>query len=511
MVNETVLGRAVVVTDSRSSFLTAKKVDIVQEQHRLTQAVSAYIRQTNAAAKQTDAAAQEILSGHAAILADDVLREQFADAIAQGFSAEASVNAVLSAYEQQLAALENGYLRQRAEDIRDLRNSLLQQLSGCTEETLPSGCIAVVHTVTPSFVCRAHRSGAAAIVTHRVSPLSHAAILAEAFGLPLAATDDLCRIQNGDLLLVDGLTGTVVRHPDEATVKRYRRQSTAQIIRVEDTPINVTGSICFAKEAPSVLRNGGTGIGLFRTEFLLMDSPFLTTEEALYREYTAAVQAINGSVTVIRTFDIGGDKTVPYLLHTAKEKSPYGDRGIRYCLENKALFQRQLRAVLRSAMHGNIRLLLPMVSTVDEVNQARSLIKACFAGLQAEETPCRNIPVGVMIETPEAIGLAKELAKKSDFFSIGTNDLTGFLTAADRTNATDNHPCDVMQPAVLNAVRQMIKSAKTAHIPVSICGEAAADKRLLPHLIEWGADSLAVAPQKIPQVLQNLNHIKTGE
>lgn len=243
--------------------------------------------------------------------------------------------------------------------------------------------------------------------------------------------------------------------------------------------------------------NGAEGIGLFRTEFLFMGRDSEPTEEEQYEAYSSVAKIMGYREVIIRTLDVGGDKEIPYL-SIKKEDNPFmGFRAIRYCLKNKELFKRQLRALLRAGADGNIKIMLPLVTTVEEVTAAKALIQECEKELEAEGKPYRDVPVGIMVETPSAALLSDELARVSAFFSIGTNDLTGYTMCADRGNPDVAYLYDCMQPSVLRAIEMTIKNAKAAGIPVGMCGEAAADPRMIPHLLKWGLDEFSVSPSSV--------------
>ncbi|UKI22308.1 MAG: phosphoenolpyruvate--protein phosphotransferase [Anaerotruncus sp.] len=260
----------------------------------------------------------------------------------------------------------------------------------------------------------------------------------------------------------------------------------------------VYANIAKAEDVHNAVVNGAEGIGLFRTEFLYMDRNQAPGEEEQFEAYSSVAKAMGGREVIIRTLDVGGDKHIPYL-EIEKEENPFmGLRAIRYCLKNTELFKVQLRALLRAACYGNIKIMLPLVCTEDEVIKAKSLLEECKAELSAEGKEYKkDIKLGIMVETPAAVLVAERLAAVSDFFSIGTNDLTGYTMAADRGNNEVSYLYNSNDPAVLKAIEITVKSAKRANIPVGMCGEAAADPKMIPRLIDWGLDEFSVSSSRI--------------
>ena len=257
------------------------------------------------------------------------------------------------------------------------------------------------------------------------------------------------------------------------------------------------GNIGKPEDVQAVVQNGGEGIGLFRTEFLFMDRMSRPTEAEQFEAYATVAKAMNGREVIIRTLDIGGDKEIPYL-EIEKEDNPFlGHRAIRYCLDHPDLFCDQIRAILRAAKFGDLKLMLPLITCKEEILAAKKLIGQCLRELIEAGEDVHPVPVGIMVETPAAALTAAELAKEADFFSIGTNDLTGYVMAVDRGNQAVARLYDPMQPAVLSAIEMTIKAAKAAGIPVGMCGEGAADPRLIPHLLAWGLDEFSVSAASI--------------
>uniref|UniRef100_UPI00349E82C8 phosphoenolpyruvate--protein phosphotransferase n=1 Tax=uncultured Ruthenibacterium sp. TaxID=1905347 RepID=UPI00349E82C8 len=352
---------------------------------------------------------------------------------------------------------------------------------------------------------------------------SHSAILARTLGIPavLGIVDLMSKVHEGDQVLVNGGTGEVILSPSPAQTEAYRIQR-AEILKEQqilaqyrDRPtVDADGrryalyaNIGSPEQASQARSGGAEGIGLFRTEFLFMERATAPDENEQYRAYQAVSDAMSDREILIRTLDIGGDKNIPYLAMEREENPFLGYRAIRYCLDRPDFFSVQLRALLRAgAKNRNIRIMLPLVTGVEEVRATRQLVEKCKEELEKRgELFDPSIQIGVMIETPAAVQIADLLAREADFFSIGTNDLTQYTLAVDRGNAKVENMYRLFHPAVLRAIRQVVNAAKQAHIPVGMCGEAAADPRLIPLLMAWGLDEFSVSTPSILAVRHRIS------
>lgn len=350
--------------------------------------------------------------------------------------------------------------------------------------------------------------------------INYYCILARAMGIPavLSVVNATEAVKDGMQVIVDGFKGKIITDPTEKETHDYLAKQEAfltekeslkayigrETITSDGVKKAVYANIGKPEDVQNVLQNGGEGIGLFRTEFLFMDRAAEPTEEEQFEAYSTVARAMNGKEVIIRTLDIGGDKYIPYL-NIEKEENPFlGHRAIRYCLDNPELYKKQLKAILRASVYGNIKIMLPLVTCLEEVNGAKMLIAECENELKAQGMQYKSVPLGVMIETPSAVLISDMLAKEVDFFSIGTNDLTGYTMAVDRGNANVSRLYDTFQPSVLRAIEMTIKNAKKAGIQVGMCGEAAADSRLIPKLIEWGLDEFSVSPGSILQTRKTI-------
>ena len=516
------LGRAVCVREENLDYSDVAYSGKESEKARLQAAIEEFEQRTSAMAEhirqQVGDTESEILTGQIAMLADPFMRSQMQDAIDGGACAEAAVDNVCTMYADMFAAVEDEMMRQRATDVKDIRSRLLGILLGAASvdlSNLPAGTVLVTRELTPSMTVGLQKENVAAIITATGGKTSHSAILARALQVPavLSVTKVLEVVQDGDGLIVDGGDGIAILNPDERTRSEYLTRQKDYQARIaslkvyQDRPtVDADGkryqlfaNIGSAAEAEVAAQSGAEGIGLFRTEFLFMDRTSLPDEMVQYEAYRAVSQTMAGKEVIIRTLDVGGDKAIEYL-GMEKEENPFlGHRAIRYCLDRPDLYKVQLRALLRAgAEEHNIKIMLPLVTSVDEVRAARELLEQCKQELSEAGLPYdKDIALGVMIETPAAALTADLLARESDFFSIGTNDLTQYTMAVDRGNAQVASLYTPFQPAVLRSIRSVITAAKEAGIPVGMCGEAAADPGLIPLLMAWGLDEFSVSTSSV--------------
>lgn len=525
------IGTAVVIHATSLDYSAVRFTTVENEIDRLHIAVDSFVSQTQRLAADLrhsagDAQA-EILDGHIVMLNDPFMLSQMQDCIASGSVAEYAVDTVCNMFVDMFSNVDDDLTRQRASDVRDIRDSLLRLLLGVASVDISSvapGSVLVAKDFTPSMTSQINPANVTAIVTEVGGITSHSAILARAMGIPavLSVVDAVDRIADGELVIADGFKGRVLINPSSSDLDYYTRQQRAYLAEKESlldyfarptvtksgVAKKVYGNIGRAEDVQNVIQNGGEGIGLFRTEFLFMHRNTPPTEQEQYEAYSTVAKALDGREVIIRTLDIGGDKAIDYL-SIVREDNPFlGHRAIRYCLDNVPLFKQQIRAILRAGVFGNIRLMLPLVTTVDEVRVARSIISDCEQELKHEGVRYRSVPVGAMIETPSAALISDLLAREVDFFSIGTNDLTGYVMAVDRGNAAVQQLYNTHQPAVLRAIEMTIKNAKRAGIMVGMCGESAADERLIPQLIEWGLDEFSVTPSSILQTRKTICQTK---
>ena len=515
------IGKAVVMQELKLDYSGKSFTDAETESARLDAAVEKFTAETKALISELSANAgeknAEILQGHLAMLADPFMIGQMKDAISGGVIAEDAVDNVCTMFYQIFSAADDELTRQRATDVSDIKTGLLKILLGVEEidiAKVEKGSILVACDFTPSMTSKINPKNVEGVIGEIGGVTSHSAIIARALGIPciLGVKDAASVIKTGDELIVDAVRGEIIVSPSadekaEYMLLKEQEQNERLMLKEYINKPTVTKSglkkavyanIAKAEDVHNAVVNGAEGIGLFRTEFLYMDRNQAPGEEEQFEAYSSVAKAMGGREVIIRTLDVGGDKHIPYL-EIEKEENPFmGLRAIRYCLKNTELFKVQLRALLRAACYGNIKIMLPLVCTEDEVIKAKSLLEECKAELSAEGKEYKkDIKLGIMVETPAAVLVAERLAAVSDFFSIGTNDLTGYTMAADRGNNEVSYLYNSNDPAVLKAIEITVKSAKKANIPVGMCGEAAADPKMIPRLIDWGLDEFSVSSSRI--------------
>ena len=500
------------------------------ERLRLRAAIGEFEQRTAAMAahieKSVGQKEAEIITGQIAMLADPCMRAQMEKAIDSGKCCEAAVDSVCTAYADMFDGIGDELMCQRASDVRDLMSRLMSILLGVDNgdlSALPPGSVLVARDLTPSMTVGLDRKNIAAIVTETGGKTSHSAILSRALGIPavLSVPGALDLINNGDEIIVDGCEGVVIISPDESNKRAYleRRQEylahkdslnvykNRATVDADGKRYHLYANIGSVTEAEAASVSGAEGIGLFRTECLFMDSTTAPDEEKQLNAYSSVSRIMSGREVIIRTLDVGGDKDIEYLSMEREDNPFLGNRAIRYCLSHPEIFKIQLRALLRAgAREQNIRIMLPMVTCVDEIRATRELLAQCKQELSKEGKPYdENIALGIMVETPAAALTADLLADESDFFSIGTNDLTQYIMAVDRGNIQVEKLYSPLQPAVLRAIRSVIQAAKRAGIPVGMCGEAAAEPLLIPLLMAWGLDEFSVSSISVTATRANIS------
>lgn len=515
------IGKALVVCEQTLDYSHVVFSGAENETNRLQAAIAAFCEKVTAMQKKLTASVgekqAEILNGQIMMIQDPFMTSQMQDFIAGGQCAEAAVDAVCNMYIEMFSSVEDDLTRQRATDIRDMRARLLGILLGQTEvdlSDLPPETVLVAHDFTPSMTANMQKEHIVGILSECGSKTSHSAILARSLELPaVMSVENICTLlENGDTVIVDGTRGEAVVRPAQGILEAYaskREQlkmekqalhafAGKKTVTADGKQLAVYANIGKPDDVSAVLQNDGEGVGLFRTEFLFMDRTALPSEEEQFSAYRAVAEHLHGKEVIIRTLDVGGDKDIPYL-HMEKEENPFlGHRAVRYCLDNPEIYKVQLRALLRASAYGNIKIMLPLVTTVSEVRRVRELLESTKAELRKENIEFRdNIPVGVMIETPAAAMTADLLAKEADFFSIGTNDLTQYTMAVDRGNSKVSALYSHYNPAVLRLIKQTAEAANRAGIPVGMCGEAAGDKAFIPLLIAFGLHEFSVTPAAV--------------
>ncbi|MDQ0900020.1 MULTISPECIES: phosphoenolpyruvate--protein phosphotransferase [unclassified Paenibacillus] len=467
-----------------------------------------------------------IFDAHLAILEDPIFMNEIQGIIELQYkAAEVAVKEVIDKFVDMFNLIDDEYMKERALDIKDVGNRLLKHLLGDTSSTVPPidhPYILVAKELTPSQLAHLDPANVLGLLTILGGTHSHVSIMARAMSVPyvLGLEGKLLRpIQNGDFLIIDGQEGTLYINPDKITIERYQarkknwlefKESLQEIadvapVTLDKSYVNLHANINSVLEIDQVLRNGASGVGLFRTEYLYMDRDSLPSEDEQYEVYRHAARQLKGRPIVIRTLDIGGDKKLDYL-PLAKEDNPFlGYRAIRISLDRKDLFMTQLRAILRASHYGNVKIMYPMVTSLDEVRQAKALLEKAKSELHAQGLPYNaNIEVGLTIEVPAAALIADVLASEVNFMSIGTNDLVQYVLAVDRMNENIAHLYNPYHPAVIRLLKHVIDSAKSVGIPVGVCGEMAGDIRALPIWLGLGIEELSISVQTLLQVKHRL-------
>ena len=515
------IGTAVLVREPDLDYSHVTCAGAEAEQAKLAAAVTAFIEKTRAMAEKMEAEVgahqAEILLGQVMMIEDPFMMEQMNDLISQGQCAEGALDTVCGMYYEMFAAMDDELMRQRATDIQDMRTRLLMELLGQEAvdlSALPATAVVVAHDLTPSMTAGLKKGSIAGILTEVGGTTSHSAILARTMELPavLSVEGVMETVKNGDTLIIDGSGGTAIVNPDEDALEVYTKKQTAYLaakaaltqyagkptVTADGRQVLLYGNIGNPSEAELVMDATGEGVGLFRTEFLFMDREQLPSEEEQFAAYKQVLETMDGREVIIRTLDVGGDKDIPYL-GLEKEENPFlGFRAVRYCLAREDVYIPQLRALVRASAHGDLKIMVPLVTCVEELRRVKALIADIQAELDGAGIPYnKDLKVGVMIETPAAALIADLLAKEADFFSIGTNDLTQYVMAADRGNKHVASLGVPWNPAVLRAIRQVIQAGHEAGIPVGMCGEAAADAKMIPLLLAFGLDEFSVSPASL--------------
>ena len=429
----------------------------------------------------TDETLRELYAAHLEMTEDPALVEGVLEKIDERHcSAEDALDAVKKELQEMFSSIDDPLIRSRFDDVRDIIKQIHDYLHPLHHplplSDLSEGTILVADEILPSEAMRIDFSKVVGIVCARGNVTSHVCIIARAKGIPAVIGADITAISDGDTLEIECTASHGPEYPEGAVV--YANVSNAQ-------------------EVKHALDLGVEGIGLFRTEFLLMQREFVPDEQNQYNVYVQAARLCGNKPLIIRTLDLGGDKVLPYMPLPSEENPALGLRGIRLTLSQPDLFKIQLRALLRASTEGDIRIMLPMVSSLDEVRQTKEMLQCCATDLAAEGVPFRMPKLGVMIETPAAVFLAEELARETDFFSIGTNDLVQYLLAADRGNNAVSYLYSAIHPAVLKAIRMVVEGAHRAKgedFTIEVCGEAASQRESIAALWECGIRQFSVSP-----------------
>ena len=515
------IGVARVAVEPDLSFTPHAPEDAKAEEERYKAAVAKFIEQTNAQIERMTATvgpeAAAIMGAHIEFAEDDGIKEMVNGSIESGMCAEQAVSEAYDMYYNMFSNMEDELFRERAADVADVKTGLLADLLGqelVDLSTLPENSIVVVRELTPSMTADIDKENVAAIVTETGGRTSHSAIIARALEIPavLSVADATSAIKTGDMVVVDGTNGKVIVKPGDhdlehyrAKAKQYAEEKVAleayrgkETVTADGQKKLLVANIGNPDDANVAAEHDAEGVGLFRSEFLFMDAKELPSEDEQFAAYQKVALRMKDQPVIIRTLDVGGDKEIPYL-HLTKEDNPFmGYRAVRYCLNNPDQYKVQLTALLRASAFGDIKIMVPLVTNIDEIRQVKELVKECMAELDARGVSYnKDIEVGTMIETPAASLIADDLAAECDFFSIGTNDLIGYTMCADRGNDKVAYLYEVYQPAVLRSLKHIIEEGNKAGIMVGMCGEAAADPLLIPVLLSFGLGEFSVSAPSI--------------
>lgn len=460
----------------------------------------------------------QVFEAHLMLLDDVEFTGQMEMTIeSESLNAMKAVQNVTDTFVMIFDSMDDPYMRERAADIKDVSKRIISNLAGKggSDFTITEGnTVVVAHDLTPSDTAQLDRSKVIGFLTNIGGRTSHSAIMARTLEIPavVGLGDITTSVKNGDIIIVDGMEGLALINPDQQTIDEYtakkekfhaEQEELKKLIEVKTVTkggrrVEVCGNIGKPQDIDQVLANGGDGVGLFRTEFLYMDRESAPTEDEQFESYKYVLEKAAGKQVVIRTLDIGGDKTLPYL-PLPEEMNPFlGYRAIRLCLDRKDIFKVQIRALLRASVYGNLAVMFPMISGLEEFQAAKEFVEECKAELKNEGVAYSDsIQWGIMVEIPAAAVYADELAKYVDFFSIGTNDLIQYTLAADRMSEKVSYLYNPMHPSVLRLIKMTIDGAHKHGKWVGMCGEMAGDEAAIPTLVEYGLDEFSMSATSI--------------
>lgn len=531
------IGNAVIVEEKELVIKRETINDPDQEIQRFKGALEESMKQTEALAadleKRVGEKEAEILKGHIMLLSDPMLVGEIQNNIQnEKVNAEFAIETVCTMYADMFASMGDELMQQRATDMRDIKTRMQKVLLGVASvdiAALPAGSVIVAKDLTPSMTAGINPANVTGIITELGGRTSHSAILARALEIPavVALGGILEQVKDGDMAVLDGTEGTVLINPDDAVLAEYQNKRDAFLKEKKDleqyigkpsvtkdgVSVELVGNIGKPEDVDKVLQYDGEGVGLFRTEFLFMDRDSMPTEEEQFEAYRKVAVALDGKPVIIRTLDIGGDKEIPYM-GLEKDENPFlGYRAVRFCLDRKDdVYRPQLRALLRASAYGNIKIMVPLVTCIEEYRQVKALVHEIMAELDREGIAYnKNIQLGIMVETAAASLIADIFAKEVDFFSIGTNDLTQYTMSVDRGNDKVSYLYSTFNPAVLRSIKRIITCAREAGIMVGMCGEAASDPMMIPLLLAFGLNEFSMSPSAILRARKMVTQYDTRE
>lgn len=468
-----------------------------------------------------------IFDGHIMLLEDDDLMDEVKDKIkAEKMAASRALDEGVNEYCEMISQLDDAYLREREADLKDVGKRWLKNILGIRMKDLSNldpETVVVAYDLTPSDTAQLDLKNAVGFITEIGGKTSHSAIMARSLELPavVGVKDALKEMADGASIVMNGEVGEIIIEPDAEILKDYTEKREAYLKEKEELKklideeavtadghkVELWGNIGSPEDIDAVLEAGATGVGLYRTEFLFMNSDHLPTEEEQYKAYRVVAEKLQGKPVTIRTMDIGGDKELPYM-DLPKELNPFlGWRAIRISLVKQDIFKTQLRAILRASAYGQVKIMYPMVTSINEVRKANEILDECKRELdEIGKKYDKDIKVGIMVETPSVAIISYKFAKEVDFFSIGTNDLTQYFLAVDRGNELVASLYDSFNPAVLEAIQKVIDAGHDRNISVSMCGEFAGDRRATELLLGMGLDAFSMSASSVLQVKKKIRN-----
>ena len=530
------LGKALVVEHSEL-VIEKKSIDNVEaEIAKLEDAVAVskeeLVKVKEKASEELGAEEAEIFEAHLLVLEDPELIGSAIDKIkTESVNAEYALNEIKEMFVSMFESMDNEYMKERAADIKDVTNRILRHILGIKVvdlSALSEEVVLIAHDLTPSDTATMNKKMVLGFLTDIGGRTSHNAIMSRTLEIAaiVGLNDITSKVKDGDFVVFNGDTGEVIVNPDEETINKYTElkakyedeRKALQLLKgkpsvtLDGKHVELAGNIGTPNDIEGLIKNDAEGVGLYRTEFLYMDRDSFPTEEIQYEAYKAVLEGMDGKTIVIRTLDIGGDKELSYL-SMEPEMNPFlGYRAIRLCLDRKDIFKTQLRALYRASVHGRLRIMFPMISSLEELLQAKEVVKEVLAELDSEGVAyAKDVEIGMMIEVPSAAVISDVLAKHVDFFSIGTNDLIQYTCAVDRMNQKISYLYNQFNPAVLRLIKTVIDNAHKEGKWAGMCGESAGDQKMIPILLGMGLDEFSMSPISILPARKLITSVKESD
>ncbi|HBG0968181.1 phosphoenolpyruvate--protein phosphotransferase [Clostridioides difficile] len=530
------LGKALVVEHSEL-VIEKKSIDNVEaEIAKLEDAVAVskeeLVKVKEKASEELGAEEAEIFEAHLLVLEDPELIGSAIDKIkTESVNAEYALNEIKEMFVSMFESMDNEYMKERAADIKDVTNRILRHILGIKVvdlSALSEEVVLIAHDLTPSDTATMNKKMVLGFLTDIGGRTSHTAIMSRTLEIAaiVGLNDITSKVKDGDFVVFNGDTGEVIVNPDEETINKYTElkakyedeRKALQLLKgkpsvtLDGKHVELAGNIGTPNDIEGLIKNDAEGVGLYRTEFLYMDRDSFPTEEIQYEAYKAVLEGMDGKPIVIRTLDIGGDKELSYL-SMEPEMNPFlGYRAIRLCLDRKDIFKTQLRALYRASIHGRLRIMFPMISSLEEFLQAKEVVKEVLAELDSEGVAyAKDVEIGMMIEVPSAAVISDVLAKHVDFFSIGTNDLIQYTCAVDRMNQKISYLYNQFNPAVLRLIKTVIDNAHKEGKWAGMCGESAGDQKMIPILLGMGLDEFSMSPISILPARKLITSVKESD